>query len=51
MEESDFWWLTGLVLGLSLAQMLQLHLIRKLRADVDFLTVVSRESLRSDDHV
>jgi hypothetical protein len=48
MDDEEFWWIAGCVLGLCACTLLQLRMLRKLRADVDFLTVVSRESLRSD---
>lgn len=47
-DDRDFYVLAAAVLGLCACVILQSAVTRKLRADVDFLTVVSRESLRSD---
>ena len=48
-EDRDFYVLAAGILVLCGCVLLQSAALRKLRADTDFLTVVSRESLRSSD--
>lgn len=45
MEDRDFYVLASAVLGLCICVILESAVTRKLRADVDFLTVVSSKNL------
>jgi hypothetical protein len=49
-QDREFYVLAAGMLVLCGCVLLQSAALRKMRADVDFLTVVSRESLRSTDH-
>jgi hypothetical protein len=46
MDDRDFYWLSAAIAGLAVCSLLQSAIIRRLRADVDFLTVVSEKAMR-----
>jgi hypothetical protein len=46
MREQDEWSIAVCLIGLAACIMLQSVMIRRLRSDVDFLTVVSEKALR-----